>query len=162
MNEVPCWEAVHAQAYQRLRRTAARLASWQDADDLVQDAFVKAMQGECGFRSDASGTTWLPRILVNVSVDRLRRRQRRGIHVGLEQWTERGWSHDLASACALRAAWKSLTRRQRAVAYLHDVAGFTPDEIGRRLNICPGNSKKTLFDARRKLQRRLGAPDGGP
>ena len=155
MRDTEHWDAVHERAYHRLRRTAVRLVSAQDADDLVQDAFVKALQGESGFRSDAAVTTWLHRILVNVSFDRLRQRKRRGVHVGLDQWHDPGWSRDLADACAVRAAWYSLTRRQRAVSYLHDVAGFTHDEIARRLHICQGNSKSTLFDARRKLRRRL-------
>ena len=151
------WNAVHERAYHRLRRTAMRLVSVQDADDLVQDTFVKALQGERGFRSEAAVTTWLHRILVNVSFDRLRQRRRRGVQVGLEQWHDAGWSRDLADLCALRAAWRALTPRQRAVSYLHDVAGFTHDEIARRLHICRGSSKSTLFDARRKLKRRLGS-----
>jgi RNA polymerase sigma-70 factor (ECF subfamily) len=155
MQETAHWEAVHEHAYCRLRRTAARLVSSQDAEDLVQDTFVKALQGQEGFRSDAAVTTWLHRILVNVSFDRLRQRKRRGTHVAIDHWTDAGWSRDLADVCALRAAWESLTPRQRAVSYLHDVAGYTHDEIARRLHICPGNSKSTLFDARRKLKRRL-------
>jgi RNA polymerase sigma-70 factor (ECF subfamily) len=155
MPESEHWDVVHERAYHRLRRTAVRLVSVQDADDLVQDAFVKALQGESGFRSDAAVTTWLHRILVNVSFDRLRQRKRRGVQVGLDQWHDTGWSIDLADVCALRAAWQSLTRRQRAVSYLHDIAGLTHEEIARRLHICQGSSKSTLFDARRKLKHRL-------
>ena len=155
MPETTRWEAVHERAYHRLRCTAARLVSWQDADDLVQDSYVHALQAECGFRSEAAVTTWLHRIVVNASFDCLRQRKRRGIHVGLEHCsaTSRGW--DPTDAYAIRTAWRSLTRQQRTVAYLHDVAGFTHDEIARRLRICAGNSKKTLFGARRKLRRRL-------
>ena len=155
MPEAVHWEAIHEGAYRRLRCTATRLVSSQDADDLVQDTFVNALQGAWGFRSEATVTTWLHHILVNVSIDLLRRRKRRGIHVGLDEWTDSSWSIDLADVCALRTAWRSLTRRQRAVSYLHDVAGFTHEEIAQRLDICQGNSKKTLFNARRKLRRRL-------
>ena len=155
MADTAYWEAVHEHAYRRLRRTASRLASAQDVEDLVQDTFVKALQGECGFRSEAAVTTWLYRILVNVSIDRLRQRRRQGCTVPLEQWTGDSYCRDLAAVCGLQTAWHSLTRRQRAVSYLHDVAGFTHDEIAQQLHICRGNSKSTLFDARRKLRRRL-------
>ncbi len=55
------FDDIHAGSYSRLRGTAARLVSWQDADDLVQGAFVRALQAKGGFRAEAARTSCAPR-----------------------------------------------------------------------------------------------------
>src|SRR4030095_2661758 len=64
-------------SYARLRTTASRYVAWQDADDMVQDAFVRALQAGSRFRADASPLTWLHRIVVNTCLDEGRRGRRR-------------------------------------------------------------------------------------
>src|SRR3982751_2784320 len=80
-------------SYRRLRVTAGRLVSWQDADDLVQEAFVRALQAKGGFRSDAACSTWIYRILVNGCIDLLRQRRRRGPHLPLDARTGHPCEH---------------------------------------------------------------------
>src|SRR5205823_11615563 len=47
----------------------------QEAEDAVQDAFLAALRGAAGFRGEAAVTTWLHRITLNASLDRVRRRK---------------------------------------------------------------------------------------
>jgi RNA polymerase sigma-70 factor (ECF subfamily) len=153
----PDWTFIHGRSYRHLRATAARFVSWDDADDMVQEAFVRALQGQDAFRSEAALTTWLHRILVNACINVLRQRRRRGTHVPLEDLMCGSSPASLVDGCAIHAAWHRLSERQRRVCYLHDVAGFTHREIAGRLQIAVGTSKSTLFDARRQL-RELIAP----
>jgi DNA-directed RNA polymerase specialized sigma24 family protein len=60
-----------------------------------------------------------------------------------------------ATVIDLERALAQLPDRQRAVVVLHDVEGFTHDEIAERLAMAPGTSKATLFRARRALRRLL-------
>ena len=147
----------HVGAYHRLRSTAGRLVSWQDADDLVQEAFVRALQAKDRFRAEAACSTWFYRILVNGCIDLLRQRRRRGRHVPLDERTSDPCEHrDPVAVLTVRRALRSISRRQRLVCYLHDVRGLTHEEIGARLGIAAGTSKRALFDARRNLRRQIG------
>ena len=149
----------HLGSYTRLRVTASRLVSWQDADDLVQEAFVRALQAKGGFRAEAACSTWFYRILVNGCLDLLRQRRRRGPHVPLDpRMAQPFQQRDLVEIMALRRALRSISKRQRLVCYLHDVRGLTHEEIGSRLGIAVGTSKRALFDARRNLRRHIGQP----
>jgi RNA polymerase sigma-70 factor (ECF subfamily) len=148
----PDWTGLHARSYRRLRATAARFVPWDDADDMVQEAFVRALQGQAAFRSEAALTTWLHRILVNACINVLRQRRRRGPHVPFEDRACDPASTDPVDGCAIRSASGRLPARQQRVWYLHDVAGFTHREIARHLCIAVGTSKSTLFDARRQLR----------
>jgi RNA polymerase sigma-70 factor (ECF subfamily) len=149
------WTAVHARSYRHLRAAAARFVAWDDADDMVQEAFVRAMQGEEAFRSEAAVTTWLHRILVNACINVLRQRRRRGVHVAFDEAACDPVPTSVVDGYAIRSAWVRLSARQQTVCYLHDVAGFTHREIAQRLRIAVGTSKRTLFDARRQLRGRM-------
>jgi RNA polymerase sigma-70 factor, ECF subfamily len=69
--------------------------SLEDADDLVQETFARALKALAGFRLDSSVRTWLSRIATNACIDRLRRRRRRGLpELASEQWNP---SHPIPS-----------------------------------------------------------------
>jgi RNA polymerase sigma-70 factor (ECF subfamily) len=146
---------LYEQSQRRLRAVAARYVG-DDAEDVVQDAFLKALRCGTAFRGDAAPLTWVSRIVINTSIDRCRRRRR--------------WEHaypyiaprrsDAAAALddtfALRTALRRLSRDQRRVFVLYHVLGYTHREIARRLAIPPGTSKSRLSDARRRLRQSLG------
>jgi RNA polymerase sigma-70 factor (ECF subfamily) len=145
---------LYEQSRRQLRAVAARYVG-EDAEDVVQEAFLRALRSRHGFRGDAAPLTWLSRIVVNASLDRCRRRSR--------------WEHayprlahrssianaPVESAVAIRTALRRLTRDQRRVFVLYDVLGHTHNEIARRLAIPPGTSKSRLSDARRRLREAL-------
>ncbi len=148
----------YVHSYGQLRSVAARFVPREDIDDLVQEAYVRALAHGRGFRGEAAPTTWIYRILVNACLDVRRYRQRRGVQVDLDDALSRPrgrpW-HRLVDRHALRTALASLDSHEREVCVLYDVKGFTHPEIARRLGIPVGTSKGRLCTARRRLRRIL-------
>lgn len=146
-------------SYRRLRTTASRYVHWQDADDMVQDAFVRALQCQRGFRHEASPVTWLHRILVNTCHDERRRERRR------DRIAAAAASIATASVerprpldhLGVRTAFEGLSQDDRTICLLYDVLGFTHQEIAATLRIPVGTSKSRLCVARRRLSRKFGA-----
>jgi RNA polymerase sigma-70 factor (ECF subfamily) len=132
-----------------------------DAEDAVQEAFLKIYQGAKNFRGGAAFSTWAYRVLVNTCYDALRRRRSRPVAASLEAdvggrrtpAAPPGADHPLR--LALEKAVARLNPRHRAVFLLFAVEGFTHGEIGRILGIPEGTSKTFLFEAKKKLQRWL-------
>ena len=137
------------------------LGNTGDAEDAVQEAFLKIYRGAKTFRGGAAFSTWTYRVLVNCCYDALRRRRSRpvssldaGVEAGRpEAALSPGADHPLR--LALEKAVARLQPRQRAVFQLFSVEGFTHGEIGKILGIPEGTSKTLLFEAKKKLQRWL-------
>ena len=145
---------LYEQSRGQLRAVAARYVG-EDAEDVVQDAFLRALRSGHGFRGDAAPLTWISRIVVNASLDRCRRRTRwEHAHPRLAHRSAMS-SATGESALAIRTALRRLTRDQRKVFVLYDVLGHTHKEIARRLAIPAGTSKSRLSDARRRLRDAL-------
>jgi RNA polymerase sigma-70 factor (ECF subfamily) len=138
------------------------LGSVQDAEDVVQDTWIRAVQGLGQFRGDSRFATWLTSIAVNRIGDRLRR-DRRWVfddaavaRLGVPETAERtGTAIDLERALAL------LPQGYRTVVLLHDLEGYTHAEIGFGLGIAVGTSKSQLHQARRMLRRILKQDEEG-
>lgn len=144
----------------RVYRLAYRLAGDDDlARDFVQDAFVRAFQRLGEFRGDSALSTWLHAITVSVSLNGLRKVKRlRSREMPLEDaemigTTPRRADPDLRQR--LHAAIDNLPSGYRTVFVMHDVEGFTHEEIAHSLGIQPGTSKAQLFRARAKLRDAL-------
>ena len=133
-----------------------------DAEDAVQEAFLKIYRGAKTFRAGAAFSTWTYRILVNTCYDALRRRKSRPVASSLDADLAAGRGTPAAPPgadhplrLALEKAVARLHPRHRAVFLLFAVEGFTHGEIGRILGIPEGTSKTFLFEAKKKLQRWL-------
>ncbi len=144
----------------RVYRLAFRLAGDDDlARDFTQDAFIRAFQRLSDFRGDSAFATWLHAITVSVSLNGLRKVKR--IHsreTALENAESLGVSRRFADPDLrqkLHAAIDALPSGYRTVFLMHDVEGYTHDEIGEALGIQPGTSKAQLFRARGKLREAL-------
>lgn len=127
-----------------------------EAEDVVQDTWVRAVERLSDFRWEARLSTWLIGIGANCCRDRLRKagRQRdvgleQGEHLGAPGRGEAELRIDLERAIAL------LPAGYREVLLMHDVEGLTHPEIGERLGIAEGTSKSQLFFARRTMRRLL-------
>jgi RNA polymerase sigma-70 factor (ECF subfamily) len=137
-----------------LRMTADRVL----AEELVQDVFVKAWQKLDTFRGDAAFGTWLHRVAVNIV---LSRRKQDGVHRG--RTSDHEDSLDAAPAqpvsvgdrLDLEAAIAALPAGARRIFVLHDVEGYTHEEIGDLLGITSGGSKAQLHRARMLLREAL-------
>ncbi|MGQ0648802.1 MAG: RNA polymerase sigma factor [Gemmatimonadaceae bacterium] len=144
----------------RVYRLAYRLAGDDDlARDFTQDAFVRAFQRLGEFRGESAFGTWLHAITVSVSLNGLRKVKRlRTRELPLENAeslgsTPRRADPDLRQR--LHAAIDALPPGYRTVFVMHDVEGYTHEEIAASLGIQPGTSKAQLFRARGKLREAL-------
>jgi RNA polymerase sigma-70 factor (ECF subfamily) len=144
----------YEQSRKQLRAVAARYVG-DDAEDVVQDAFVSALRYGNTFRGDSAPLTWLYRIVTNRSIDHCRRRNRRD-HPALGD-ALRPARADAAveESLALRTALRWLTPEQCRVFVMYDVLGHTHVEIARLLAIPLGTSKSRLSEARRRLREAL-------
>jgi RNA polymerase sigma-70 factor (ECF subfamily) len=142
----------------RLRRVVARLLGPVDADtdDTVQESWVRAVKQLATFRGDSTLSTWLCAIAVRVSRESIRRRTRQRI-VAIDAAGEHAVRPmHLSERVDLEAAIAELPEQARAVVVLHDIEGFTHEEIARHFGIATGTSKSQLSRARELLRRRLG------
>jgi RNA polymerase sigma factor (sigma-70 family) len=130
--------------------------STADAEDVVQDTWVRAVRQLSKFRWESSLRTWLSAIGLNLARETLRRRGR----ARSEELTEQLGLHlppaKDGERIDLERAIARLPAGYRTVLVLHDVEGFTHEEISRQLEIAVGTSKSQLFDARRAVRSMLG------
>lgn len=129
-----------------------------DAEDLVQEAFVRAFEKIGSVRSGESFGPWLFRIVTNLSLDHLRRQKRRPMdeldeHLPSSIKTDSLPVETLASR--IDAAILTLPEMQQLVARLHLVEELTHAEIAVITGLTEGTVRSHLFHARKKLQQML-------
>jgi RNA polymerase sigma-70 factor (ECF subfamily) len=155
-------EAAFRRLYRRhtpaLYRLALRLGGGDEpwAEELVQRAWVRAVERLGGFQWRAAFRTWLSGIAVNCARESWRER-RLSLEVGWPAETPAvaAAGADPADRVDLERAIAGLPDGCRQVLVLHDIEGFTHEEIAGMLDIEPGTSKSQLFHARRRLRERL-------
>ncbi|AGG87779.1 sigma-70 family RNA polymerase sigma factor [Rhodanobacter denitrificans] len=155
-------------AFQRLYRlhvgrvhgAVYRLAGYDHAraEDLTQDAFVRAWQKLPGFRHESAFGTWLYRLAVNVALMDIRARGADPVSMlDDEHLPDTGETPFCAAEREeLERAIGSLPPRARAVLVLHDIEGWRHEEIGSELGMAIGTSKAQLHRARGLLRKLLG------
>lgn len=156
----------HARA---LFRLAFRMTGNEtDAEDVVQESFLRAYRQLASFDERASFGTWLYRIAANCSLDLVRARQRRREHAPREE-DARDPLADLASyepapdrlaasgqvRDRLALAMNQLTPVERTAFVLRHFEGLSIEEIGRALGCQTGAAKHSIFRAVHKLRRAL-------
>ena len=128
------------------------------ADEVTQDVFVRAWEKLPGFRGEAAFSTWLHRVAVNVV---LSRRKMAGLHNSRTTDDEEAQvlvasrPAQVGDRLDLESAIAGLPNGARRIFVLHDVEGFTHEEIGEQLGITPGGSKAQLHRARMLLRAAL-------
>lgn len=125
-----------------------------DAEDVLQEVWLHAVRGLPRFRWEAAFRTWLTSIAIAQTQEWWRRR---GVRVFEALDDDVAAAKDAAPAdrMDLESAIAALPTGYRTILVLHDVEGFTHDEIATRLGIAIGTSKSQLFAARRALRARL-------
>lgn len=132
-----------------------------DAEDLAQEAFVKAFRTIGRFKSGEPFGPWIYRIVTNLSLDLLKHRARhREEEVDVETPASRRDRADLAAmqnelARRIDAAIESLPEMQRVVARLHLVEHFSHAEIAAMMNLSEGTVRSHLSLGRSKLKEQL-------
>ena len=148
-----------------LHRLAYRITgSADDAEDVVQEAFIRAYRQLASWDGRAAVSTWLHRITVNCALDLLRSRQRRPEDSGKEETLmshhEPGTPqerHARGSEIrkAVARAMESLSTNERTAFVLRHFEGMSIDEIGRALGTKVNATKHTVFRAVQKLRQEL-------
>jgi RNA polymerase sigma-70 factor (ECF subfamily) len=134
----------------------------ESAQDYAQEAWIRAVRALPSFRGDARFSTWLHRIAVNSALQALRRsetRRRREAPFPAEVAIAPHGGDTLLQR-RLERALDALPDGMRQVLILHDVEGYTHEEIGDALGVAPGTSKSQLFKARAKMRELLSPPEG--
>jgi RNA polymerase sigma-70 factor (ECF subfamily) len=135
------------------------VASSDEAQDLAQDAFVRAFAALRRFRGDCSFRTWICRIVTRLCVDALRAKPRRAQPLGSLQdsGAEGDWTESVVNRQVLEQAVASLPVHYRAAIVLRHGEGLSYEEIGRILHLPLGTVKTHIKRARTMLARHLGA-----
>ncbi len=144
----------------RVYRLTYRLAGDEDlARDFTQLTFIRAFERIGDFRHESSLATWLHAIGVSISLNGLRKvKTARTREAPIEAASGIGTSDRHAEPdlkARLGNAIDSLSEKYRTVFLMHDVEGFTHEEIGAALGIPAGTSKTRLFQGRAKLREAL-------
>jgi RNA polymerase sigma-70 factor (ECF subfamily) len=126
----------------------------EDAEDAVQEGFLRAYQAIDRFDPGQTFAAWLNRIVANAALDLARRRKVRNaeelsdsIPAAFRDPAEGGELRE-----RLEAALAQLPDRARSVIVLHDVEGYTHAEIGEMLGIPGGTARSDLHHARQHLR----------
>jgi RNA polymerase sigma-70 factor, ECF subfamily len=151
-------EDTYEQSHQQLCAVAARYVG-PDAEDVVQDVFVRALQTGDAFRHEASAATWLHRIAVNICIDRWRRQRRRPEIVADLESIDRSFaapvSADPSDTILVRSALQVMSADDQRLCILYYVMGYSHREIATALGIGASTSKSRLHAVRTRLRRAL-------
>ena len=152
---------------ERHSRAVFRLAyrmtfNQQDAEDTVQETFLRAYRQLRNFDGRSAFGTWLHRIAANCAIDLLRGRKKRetdGVDL-LERQPAHDPSPERLSASSqvgrmLGPAMEELSAIERAAFVMRHYEGLSIDEIGRALGVQPNAAKHSVFRAVQKLRRAL-------
>lgn len=148
-----------------------------DAEDLAQEALIRALKALPGFRGESEASTWLHRITVNAWKNRVRAEKRRRIWKTLplsifsrdrdeEEGSAEPPAEDRPPDAALSSAETaeqvqkalgSLEEESRAVVVLREIEGLSYQDISKALDIPEGTVKSRLARARTALKEKLSA-----
>ncbi len=129
-----------------------------DAEDAVQEAFLRMCRGASRFRGGSSLSTWAYRILVNACYDMLRRSKRRPENPLPDgEALPAGRSEDHPLRLSIEKALSRLEERERTAFILCEIEGFSHREAAEVLDVNENTSRTLLFRAKRRLQKDLRA-----
>ncbi len=143
----------------------------QDAEDLLQEVFLKGFKALKRFKGKSSFYTWIYRIALNKTINFIKKRKKRtglslnDMDIAVEsdpvyvEWRSRHTPlRDVALSelqKKLNVALNTLSEKHRAVVVLHDVQGIPHEEIAKMLKCSAGTVRSRLFYARQLLQAEL-------
>lgn len=144
-----------------------------EAEDIVQETFIKAFRSLDGFRGQASFSTWIYKIATNLCIDHARTRKRRpqsaySLDEPIDK-DENGGGREIPDSRyepskgverdemrqLVRQTVSEMNERQREVLIMCDLQGMAYEDISKVLNIPLGTVKSRIFHARADLARRL-------
>jgi RNA polymerase sigma-70 factor (ECF subfamily) len=133
----------------RLTRTA------EDAEDVLQETFLEVCKSLGTWRGDGSLWGWIRTIAASKALMRYRREKVRATEL-LDDEMNAAVGDDVPLRLDLESALERLSERTRSVVWLHDVEGYTHEEIAELMGMTTSFSKSQLARAHQKLRRWLG------
>jgi RNA polymerase sigma-70 factor (ECF subfamily) len=158
--KVNCQQALFNQYGGVLMTICLRYAAdTAEAEDMLQDTFIKIFSAISKFRFEGSFEGWLKKIAVTTSLKRLQKKKIQFKDIPFE--TSVSVEPDIISALAEKEIIRtisSLPDGYRVVFNLYVLDGFSHDEIAGLLGIKPVTSRSQLLKARKMLQKKIGSP----
>ena len=168
--EVNAFERIVFKYQKQMFNTAFRMiGNYQDAEDAVQNAFVSAYKNIHTFKGSAEFSTWLRRIVINMSLNQIRKQNtlKNKNTVSTENCFSEDWQESSSFPSAQRAMESKQIQQQvqwcingieenyRIVLILRDIQGHAYTEICETLSIPQGTVKSKLYRARKSLKKCL-------
>ena len=151
-------QALYERYSPRVYAVVRRISGDDDvAQDYSQETWIRAIRALASFRGEARFSTWLHRIAVNTALQAIRKEETRRKRVApmprhLAAPVE---ERDVLLRKRLQWALDQLPPKMRQVLILHEVEGYSHEEIGELMSIATGTSKSQLFKARAKMRELL-------
>lgn len=150
----------------RLYNTVVQITGRRsDAEDIVQEAFVRAFVSLKDFRRDCAFYTWLYRLAVNLAITQIRKKEPA---ISLDTSRELGFCEPVATeesaedglmreerAPLIAAALAKLGEQHRTILVLREIEQFDYETIAKVLDLNVGTVRSRLYRARRKMRRLL-------
>jgi RNA polymerase sigma-70 factor (ECF subfamily) len=158
--DVEAFESVYRAHATAIRALCLRMSGdGGEASDLVQDVFVRAWERLRSFRGQSSLATWLHRLAVNVVLEKWRSTKRDALRMiddpGGTAFDAPMAQRDLDATIDIAEAMTKLPAGARTVFVLHEIEGYSHEEIAALTGIAAGTSRTQLFRARRTLATML-------
>ncbi len=132
----------------------------EDAEDVLQETFLEVLRSIKSYRGDGPLWGWVRRIAASKALMRIRRNQLRAT----EELGDEVGAHaplPVGARIDLERAFERLSQTSRAVVWLHDVEGYTHEEIGEMMDRSVSFSKSQLARAHARLRGMLAAGSRG-
>ncbi|SFN96993.1 RNA polymerase sigma-70 factor, ECF subfamily [Bizionia echini] len=132
-----------------------------EAEDVVQDAFIKAFSKLDQYQAEVTFGAWLKRIVINTSIDLLKTRKHQlveleTVHLNVVESEDNNWLvEDAVGILDIKAAISSLAEKYRLVLTLYLLEGYDHQEISQILNITEVSSRTQLYRGKLQLQELL-------
>lgn len=171
-DDTPAYDELIRRYQERIYATIYHMTSnHEDANDLTQEAFIKAYHALKSFKGDSSFYTWVYRIAVNKTINFLKQRKNR-VQISLNDMDFNAeHDPDLVALIShntprrdlglaelqekLNAAMQKLSEHHRMTVVLHDIQGLSHEEVGAIMDCNVGTVRSRLFYARQQLQAYL-------
>ncbi|MDD2412069.1 MAG: sigma-70 family RNA polymerase sigma factor [Bacteroidales bacterium] len=132
----------------------------EEAEDILQDGFIKVFLNLKNFRLDGSLEGWVRRIMVNTALNYYRAKQKSSYHANIDEIVEivedvRIDNYDKLNTKVLLQMIEELPPGYRMVFNMFEIEGYSHKEIADELNVSVNTSKSQLLKARRSLQQKI-------
>ena len=157
LGDLDAFEKLYLTFHKKIFLLAKRMTgTTSDAEDVVQETFVKAWQKLTSFRAESQFYTWLRSIATRVMIDRLRIKNAKIWQQALDyDEVLSAINSDMAQVKDLEKMIALLPIGARSIFIMHDIEGYKHVEIAEMTGVAVGTSKAQLFRARKLLRESL-------